>query len=47
MALKLPNVAERNKPGGLVVDYLSLADQLKKKLITYTKSGDQGNRPFK
>ncbi len=30
----------------LVVDYLGLADQLKKALITYTESGDQGNPTF-
>jgi type I restriction enzyme R subunit len=32
-----------NKPGGLVVDYLGLADQLKKALATYTESGGQGD----
>ncbi len=31
-----------NKPGGLVVDYLGLADQLKKALATYTESGGRG-----
>ncbi len=36
----------RDKPGGLVVDYLGLADQLKKALITYTESGGQGNPTF-
>jgi len=35
-----------NKPGGLVVDYLGLADQLKKALVTYTESGGQGNPTF-
>ncbi len=30
----------------LVVDYLGLADQLKKALITYTESGGQGNPTF-
>ena len=34
------------KPGGLVVDYLGLADQLKKALITYTESGGQGDPTF-
>lgn len=33
----------RNKPGGLVVDYLGLADQLKHGLATFTESGGQGN----
>jgi len=36
----------RKKPGGLVVDYLGLADQLKKALVTYTDSGGQGNPTF-
>ena len=31
-----------NKQGGLVVDYLGLADQLKKALATYTDSGGKG-----
>jgi type I restriction enzyme R subunit len=35
-----------DKPGGLVVDYLGLADQLKKALITYTESGGQGDPTF-
>src|SRR3569833_1509406 len=35
-----------NKPGGLVVDYLGLADQLKQALITYTESGGQGSPTF-
>ena len=34
----------RDKSGWLVVDYLGLADQLKKALITYTESGSQGGR---
>jgi type I restriction enzyme R subunit len=33
----------RDKPGGLVVDYLGLADQLKQALATYTESGGQGS----
>jgi len=32
----------RDKPGGLVVDYLGLADQLKRALGTYTESGGKG-----
>ncbi len=31
-----------DKPGGLVVDYLGLADSLRKALATYTESGGQG-----
>jgi type I restriction enzyme R subunit len=33
----------RDKPGGLVVDYLGLADELRKALATYTESGGQGD----
>jgi type I restriction enzyme R subunit len=36
----------RDKPGGLVVDYLGLADQLKNALAHYTESGGQGNPTF-
>ena len=32
-----------DKPGGLVVDYLGLADQLKYALATYTQSGGEGS----
>ena len=32
----------RDKPGGLVVDYLGLADELRKALVTYTESGGTG-----
>jgi type I restriction enzyme R subunit len=42
-AIARVNRVFRNKPGGLVVDYLGLADQLKKALITYTESGGQGD----
>ncbi len=31
-----------NKPGGLVVDYLGLANNLREALVTYTSSGGQG-----
>ncbi len=34
----------RDKPGGLIVDDLGLADQLKHALATCTKSGGQGRR---
>ena len=33
----------RDKPGGLVVDYLGLAHELKRALATYTESGGTGN----
>ncbi len=45
-AIARVNRVFRNKPGGLVVDYLGLADQLKKALITYTESGGQGDPVF-
>jgi type I restriction enzyme R subunit len=32
----------KDKPGGMVVDYLGLADQLKLALKTYTESGGKG-----
>ena len=42
-AIARVNRVFRDKPGGLIVDYLGLADQLKKALITYTESGGQGD----
>ena len=33
----------RDKPGGLVVDYLGLAHELKRALATYTESGGTGS----
>lgn len=41
-AIARVNRVFRDKPGGLVVDYLGLADQLKKALAAYTESGGQG-----
>ncbi|HWA76036.1 MAG TPA: type I restriction endonuclease subunit R [Polyangiaceae bacterium] len=41
-AIARVNRVFRDKPGGLVVDYLGLADQLKKALHTYTESGGHG-----
>lgn len=41
-AIARVNRVFRDKPGGLVVDYLGLADQLKRALVTYTESGGQG-----
>src|SRR5437867_8848326 len=38
-AIARVNRVFRDKPGGLVVDYLGLADQLKQALATYTQSG--------
>lgn len=45
-AIARVNRVFRDKPGGLVVDYLGLADQLKKAMATYTESGGQGNPTF-
>lgn len=42
-AIARVNRVFRDKPGGLVVDYLGLADQLKSALATYTESGGQGS----
>jgi type I restriction enzyme R subunit len=41
-AIARVNRVFRDKPGGLVVDYLGLADQLRHALHTYTDSGGQG-----
>jgi len=45
-AIARVNRVFRDKPGGLVVDYLGLADQLKRALAVYTESGGQGNPTF-
>ncbi|XXS71424.1 type I restriction endonuclease subunit R [Sorangium sp. So ce131] len=42
-AIARVNRVFRDKPGGLVVDYLGLADNLRKALGTYTESGGEGN----
>jgi type I restriction enzyme R subunit len=42
-AIARVNRVFRDKPGGLVVDYLGLADQLKHALSVYTESGGQGD----
>jgi type I restriction enzyme R subunit len=41
-AIARVNRVFKDKPGGLVVDYLGLADQLKHALATYTESGGTG-----
>ncbi|GAB6277733.1 MAG: hypothetical protein SAMD01599839_22730 [Rectinema sp.] len=41
-AIARVNRVFRDKPGGLVVDYLGLADQLKYALASYTESGGKG-----
>jgi type I restriction enzyme R subunit len=45
-AIARVNRVFRDKPGGLVVDYLGLADQLKKALATYTESGGRGDPTY-
>lgn len=42
-AIARVNRVFRDKPGGLVVDYIGLVDQLKLALANYTQSGGQGN----
>ena len=42
-AIARVNRVFKDKPGGLVVDYLGLADQLKQALATYTSSGGRGS----
>ena len=41
-AIARVNRVFRDKPGGLVVDYLGLAQELKQALATYTESGGKG-----
>jgi type I restriction enzyme, R subunit len=41
-AIARVNRVFKDKPGGLIVDYLGLADQLKKALADYTQSGGEG-----
>jgi type I restriction enzyme R subunit len=41
-AIARVNRVYKDKPGGLVVDYLGLADELRKALATYTESGGTG-----
>ena len=41
-AIARVNRVFRDKPGGLIVDYLGLADQLKHALATYTENGGTG-----
>ena len=42
-AIARVNRVFRDKPGGLVVDYLGLAHELKRALATYTESGGSGS----
>ncbi len=45
-AIARVNRVFRDKPGGLVVDYLGLADQLKRALAIYTESGGKGDPTY-
>ncbi|MBY0549687.1 MAG: type I restriction endonuclease subunit R [Candidatus Obscuribacterales bacterium] len=45
-AIARVNRVFRDKPGGLVVDYLGLAKELKEALTTYTESGGTGRTAF-
>ena len=42
-AIARVNRVFRDKPGGLVVDYLGIAQELKKALSTYTEGGGEGD----
>jgi type I restriction enzyme, R subunit len=41
-AIARVNRVFKDKPGGLVVDYLGLADELRRALVTYTEAGGTG-----
>jgi type I restriction enzyme R subunit len=45
-AIARVNRVFRDKPGGLVVDYIGIADSLKKDLAVYTESGGKGKPTF-
>lgn len=45
-AIARVNRVFKDKPGGLVVDYLGLADQLKHALANYTESGGKGDPTY-
>ncbi len=45
-AIARVNRVFKDKPGGLVVDYLGLADQLRRALADYTESGGTGKPTF-
>lgn len=45
-AIARVNRVFKDKPGGLVVDYLGLADELKRALADYTDSGGRGSTTF-
>ena len=41
-AIARVNLVLKNKPGGLVVDYIGLGEQLQHTLLDYTEAGGQG-----
>jgi type I restriction enzyme R subunit len=45
-AIARVNRVFKDKPGGLVVDYIGIADSLKKALAVYTESGGKGKPTF-
>lgn len=45
-AIARVNRVFKDKPGGLIVDYLGIADELKNALSQYTKSGGKGKPTF-
>ena len=45
-AIARANRVFKNKPGGLVVDYLGIAHELKESLSEYTRSGGRGKTTF-
>jgi type I restriction enzyme R subunit len=45
-AIARVNRVFKDKPGGLIVDYLGLADQLKQALATYTEGGGKGKPTY-
>ncbi len=45
-AIARVNRVFKDKPGGLIVDYLGIADELKKALSNYSKSGGHGKPTF-
>lgn len=45
-AIARVNRVFKDKPGGLIVDYLGIADDLKKALAEYTESGGEGKPAF-
>ena len=45
-AIARVNRVFKDKPGGLVVDYLGIAHELKLALATYTESGGKGRTAF-